>query len=167
VITVSLKDVITGGVFGPTEFGMLRSQVCEMLGNPDDWSAQDAACSGDDPWRTSAIWKYGDLEFHFGLLNDDSLALIFMDHFTIPRGNWSITLDPWIIRHHAGQREIEHALRAAHIAFRRIESRYDEEVTGLAIGGHVRLWFLRQDPDADPLLIAFACFDPRLPPMEK
>ena len=79
MITVSLKNVLIGGAFGPIYIGMLRARVLEILGNPDDWSARDAAKTGDNPWRTSAIWKYGDLEFHFGLLDEDSLALIFME----------------------------------------------------------------------------------------
>lgn len=167
VIAVSLKDVIMGGVFGPIALGMPRTQIQAELGTPDDWSVIDAARRGTEPWRTSAIWKYGDVEFHYGLLDDDCLALIFMDDFTVPRGGRSIALDPWIIQRTVSQTEVERALHAAHIEFRRIESRYDEEVTGLAVGTSVRLWWAREGPKAQPLLYSFVCADPRLPGIEK
>ncbi len=164
-LTVSLKDVVMGGVCGPVSIGMTRAQVQEALG-PHDWSARDAARRGDDPWRTSGIWKYGDLEFHFGLLEEDRLALIFMDDITVPHGGRAIALDPWIIRRDLSQGEAEQALRAGRISFRRIASRYDEDVTGLAVGARIRLWFTPHEPSEPPRLQAFVCTDPRLPAIE-
>ena len=165
-ITISLKDVVIGGVFGPIHLGMSRAQVHEILDDPDDWSTRDAAKKGSDPWRTSAIWKYGDIEFHF-LLQNDCLGLICTDDFNVPTGGKSIALDPWIIRRDVSQDEIERALRTAHIDFRRIESRFDEDVTGLAVGKRVRLWFGSVEPNEPQVLIAFECADPSLPSVEK
>ena len=166
MIAVSLKDVVMGGVFGPIDVGTPRAKVYEILGNPDDWSVGDAAKKGRDPWRTSNIWKYGDLEFHFGLLDEDHLALIYADDFIVPRGGTAIALDPWIMHRDATQSEVEHALHAIQIDFRRIQSRFDEGVTGLAIGTRVRLWFERAELATHPVLVALACGDPRLPSAE-
>lgn len=162
-ITVSLKDVLMGGTFGPIYIGMARARVHETLGDPDDWSAADAARRGPDPWRTSTIWKYGDLEFYFGLVNDECLAQIYMDDFTVPQGGPSIALDPWIIRREIPQSEVEQALRAAHIEFRRFSDRFDEHMMGLTVGTRVRLHFARPTPEEDPFLFALSCADPRLP----
>ncbi len=166
-ITVSLKNVVMGGIFGPIYIGMSRALVHETLGNPDHWSAGDAAKKGPDPWRTSTIWKYGDLEFYFGLVDDDCLAQIYADDFTIPSGGPSIALDPWVIRRDAPQDDMEEALREAHIDFRRIADRYDEHMTQLAIGTRVRLWFARPEQEKRPLLCALSCADPRLSWMDK
>jgi hypothetical protein len=174
VITVSLKDVVMGGVFGPVHVDFTRAQVHDILGDPEDWMVLSRRVSrrvkkSATPWIRSGIWMYGDIEFHFWSDDgwEDRLMLIYTDDFTIPTGGKAIDLDPWIIRRGLTQQEAERELRAARIEFRRIAHRFEKDVTGLAVGSRIRLWFEWTAPDASPFLYAFSCADSRVPSVEK
>lgn len=59
------------GKLGAIRLGMMREDVRPLLGEPDDTAKG---------WRKRplmGIWKYGDVEFHFGL--EGELYLIFID----------------------------------------------------------------------------------------
>jgi hypothetical protein len=52
---------------------MSREDLRILFGDPDD----TGGTSRKHP--TPSIWKYGDLEFHFGFRSDDSLWFIYME----------------------------------------------------------------------------------------
>jgi hypothetical protein len=52
---------------------MSRGEVRAIFGDPD------ATGGTSRKYPTPAIWKYGDLEFHFGPRPDDNLSLIYME----------------------------------------------------------------------------------------
>lgn len=66
------SEFASTGSISPINLGFTRDQVRQVLGEPDDFSVEK---SGREP----AIWKYENLEFHFGWKKDDPLNLIYMD----------------------------------------------------------------------------------------
>lgn len=57
----------------PLRLGMTREQVRSILGDPDDTGGTSRK------HRTPAIWKYEEIEFHFGPKRNDMLSLIYTD----------------------------------------------------------------------------------------
>jgi hypothetical protein len=57
----------------PIRLGMSRDELRAILGSPDDTGGTSRR------HRTAAIWKYNELEFHFGSGPDDSLRLIYLE----------------------------------------------------------------------------------------
>jgi hypothetical protein len=119
MIAVSLLDWLRTGQFGPVRLGFSRAQLQDLLGRPDDMGGTSRK------HRTPAIWKYGDIEFHFGG-RDDPLYLIHLDDFAIPTGGPAIAFDPWIVRGGLLREEVEWILSAQGIAYRRVAS-YDHD----------------------------------------
>ena len=58
----------------PITLGCSRDELRAVLGPPDETGGNSRK------YRTSAIWKYGDLEFHFGPKSTDVLWLIYMEN---------------------------------------------------------------------------------------
>ena len=69
---------VTGDIC-PVRLGMSRDDLRMLFGDPDD----TGGTSRKHP--TPAIWKYGDLEFHFDFKSDDRLCLIYMERDDIPK----------------------------------------------------------------------------------
>ena len=63
------------GQISPISLGQTRDEVKAILGEPHDVSAPHKKT------KQSAIWVYGDLEFHFGNKQMDALSLIFSEKF--------------------------------------------------------------------------------------
>ena len=63
---------VTGDIC-PVRLGMSRDALRKLFGEPDGTS------TGSRKHPTTAIWKYGDLEFHFGPRVDDFLSLIYLE----------------------------------------------------------------------------------------
>jgi hypothetical protein len=63
---------------------MSRDEVRGILGDPEDIGGTSRK------HRTPAIWKYGDLEFHFGPKVNDQLSLIYMEQDELVRISISI-----------------------------------------------------------------------------
>jgi hypothetical protein len=57
----------------PIRLGMSREEIRAILGQPDDVGVTSRK------WRTPAIYKYGDVEFHFGLGPQGTLILIYRE----------------------------------------------------------------------------------------
>jgi hypothetical protein len=91
MVSVSLKDLIEIGKIGAVCLGASKQEVESILGTPDDVSRNSRS------HRKSSLWKYGDIEFHFGPY-DENLWLIHLDDFDVPSGGKSLHLDPWIVR---------------------------------------------------------------------
>lgn len=58
------------GVISPIQLGCTRAELITILGEPDDVGGTSRK------YPTPAIWKYGDLEFHF---EQDALWLIYAE----------------------------------------------------------------------------------------
>lgn len=62
----------------PLRLGMTRDELKAVLGEPDDVGVTSQR------WRTPAIFKYAELEFHFGLGPHGLLELIYQERDDIP-----------------------------------------------------------------------------------
>jgi hypothetical protein len=126
VIQASLKDLVTSGQLGPICLGTARTLIAELLGEPDHYSLNSH--SRQRKRLPPAIWKYGDIEFHFEDATDQ-LDLIFLDHFTIPSGGAKLHVDPWIIERALTLETLQHALEQSRIPVRRDHKPYDDPDT--------------------------------------
>ena len=117
IMEVSLKDFARTGLFGAVEWGMNRAAVEQLLGSPDSWMDSTPG------YKTSPIWKYGDIEFHF---QDNALYMIFMDEFSNLNGGCNIGLDAWVINGDLTCIEAEHFLSAANIEYQKEDFPYNE-----------------------------------------
>lgn len=57
----------------PVRLGCSREDIRTLFGEPD------AVGGTSRKYRTPAVWKYGELEFHFGPKSTDLLALIYSE----------------------------------------------------------------------------------------
>jgi hypothetical protein len=114
MISVSLKNFIRTGEFGPVRAGLPRDEVTSILGPPDDHSVPSRR------FREPEILKYGDFEWHFSRAST-CLWLIYTDGFSIPQGGTRLSLDPWIIRGDLTRHTYQAALAEAGIAFTAID----------------------------------------------
>jgi len=105
LMKISLQDFIISGELGPIRLGMSRTEVEKQLGKADDWSTSHTN------QQFPAIWKYGNVELHFG--DDDKVEMIFLDGF---RSN-SDKIDLWILNDQLFAAELEDALKAKHIDY--------------------------------------------------
>jgi hypothetical protein len=67
------RGFCTTGDICPLRLGQTRETVRELFGEPDDFGAMGGR--GSQP----QIWKYRDLELHFGPSVDDGLSLVFAE----------------------------------------------------------------------------------------
>jgi hypothetical protein len=105
---VNLRDFARDGALGPICLGMTRDRVRDLIGPPDAWM-------GDGPVETSLIWKYGDVELHFG--GGDIWLIHFDDGRQTWSGNQQLLIDPWILQQGLRLSSLENALRGAEISF--------------------------------------------------
>jgi hypothetical protein len=63
---------VTGDIC-PVRLGMSREDLRNLFGDPDDTEG----ISRKHP--TPALWKYDNLEFHFGSKWEDGLSLIYLE----------------------------------------------------------------------------------------
>lgn len=132
---VSLKDFIETGRFGSVSLGMSRAQVESSLGVPDDVGATSRK------YRKPAIWKYGDVELHFGL-DADNLFLICLDEFDVPSGGKLVKLDAWIIRRTLTLSEAEEHLSVSGIDYKAEDYKPEDDAKCLVAGVGVKLIFI-------------------------
>jgi hypothetical protein len=59
MVSVSLKDVLATGAFGPVCLGCAREALEAAFGEPE--GTDGTSCK----YRRPNIWKYGDVEFYF------------------------------------------------------------------------------------------------------
>jgi hypothetical protein len=112
MVRVALQSFVASGSFGPVSLGMSRARLRGTLGPPDDAGGK----SRRQP--QPRIWRYGDLEFHFG---GDRLALIHLERFSgpdaVPTGGDCVDLDAWVIVRDAPFNTILAALQAASLPY--------------------------------------------------
>lgn len=61
------------GDISPIRLGCAREEIRALFGEPD------AVGGATRKYRTPGIWKYGELEFHFGPKSTDALCLIYSE----------------------------------------------------------------------------------------
>ena len=137
MIYVSLLDFMRSGRFGPVVLGATRERLRRRLGEPD------ALGGTSRRQRVPTIWKYGDVEFHFGR-EADRLWMIFMDDFQVPSGGSRFGVDPWIIDRGLPLGELKRQLRALDVTY---EVNQDEAAGAreLVTPGGVHLAYHRPD----------------------
>ena len=67
------QDYKRSGRISPIRMDMTREEVRAVLGEPDDVGGTSRK------HRTPAIWKYGDVEFHFDYTAGGRLFLIYRE----------------------------------------------------------------------------------------
>jgi hypothetical protein len=94
-VTVSLRDFLSTGNFGPLTAAFTRDALEGVLGPPEGTGGTSRK------HRRPIIWKYGDLEFYFDR-QSATLCTIFIDQFTAddraPQGWGGLRIEPWIVR---------------------------------------------------------------------
>jgi len=135
MISVSMKEFLCTGAFGPIHLGMPRTDVEEIFGPPNAMSTT----INDD--SLPAIWKYGDIEMHFE--PSDNLSSIYTDEFDVPSGGQAIDLDPWILRRGIPWSEVGPQLVARHLSYseRGKTTPYDKATTRIVMDSGVELIF--------------------------
>jgi hypothetical protein len=112
--SVSLKDFLATGRFGPVSLGADRTALEWVFGAPE------ATGGTGRRKRVPPIWKYGDVGFFFDPASG-RLHLIRIDTFSgangEPQGWGLVELDPWIVRQALPRDVLERELSAAGIAF--------------------------------------------------
>jgi hypothetical protein len=113
MIRVALQSFVASGSLGPVSLGMSRARLHAELGPPDDVGGESRRQS------QSRIWRYGDLEFHFG---GDNLSLIYLERVSgpdaVPAGGDCVDLDPWVLVRDAPFNTVLAALQAASLPYR-------------------------------------------------
>ena len=134
-VSVSMQDFLRTGEFGPVRLGISRRQLRGHLGEPEDWGPAPRAK------HNAAIWKYGDIEFHFHF-REDSLVGIFADGVEELRGGGAIDLDPWVLNGAALEEQVLKDLAAVNIACERIPWAHEDATERFRVGAGVELLFL-------------------------
>jgi hypothetical protein len=67
------KKFRSTGDICPVRLGSTREDLRRIFGEPDDLGGIS------NKHTTPSIWKYGELEFHFGPLDSDVLVLIYSE----------------------------------------------------------------------------------------
>jgi hypothetical protein len=130
---VSMREFVETGEYGGARLGIGRAELQALFGEPDDLSGASRK------YRKPAIWKYGDVEFHFGT-GADELWLIHLDDFVVPQGGKSIEFDPWIINGSLTPDEAQSVLAREGMQFA-VKNPFDLETVELVVGPGVRLLF--------------------------
>jgi hypothetical protein len=90
--SISIIDFLTSGSFGPIALGCSKADVLGILGEPDLRGGTSRK------HRQPSIFRYGDIEFHFG---HQEAAPLWLIHFELelgpPNGGPSLPLSPWIL----------------------------------------------------------------------
>lgn len=96
-IKVTLKDFILNGKFDCLKLGVSKSWLQFNFAEPDDILAGET-------FKTSPIWRYGNLELHF---KDDLLHFIFSDYVEDLFGGEKVNIDKWILRNRQQTKMVE------------------------------------------------------------
>ena len=125
----SFVDTIERGSFGPIVIGTSRQSVGQTLGEPSDATITNRS-------RTSCIWRYGAIEFHF---DDDLLTLIHCDADDLFDGGQTLIVDPWKLRGKMPLLELTSILDAKKIYYTGCNDQYASECSikfdsGCALG---------------------------------
>lgn len=86
---VSLKDFILTGNWGSIRLGLARTEVINLIGEPEDW------LSNAKNYSESVIWSYGNIEFYFD--SSDKLEMIFTDYLENINGCQTFNMDSWFL----------------------------------------------------------------------
>ena len=78
MLKLSIIDILKGNSFGPVSAGMDKEAVADVLGEPDDFEANEG-----ESFMNASIWKYAGIELHFWPQDDGTscLSLIWNDCF--------------------------------------------------------------------------------------
>jgi hypothetical protein len=134
---VDMKSFLISGEFGQISFPATRQDVAAILGEPDDWTAEQ-------PRSRASIWKYANVEFHFAP-HSDAVWMIFTDDLTPSGRNSALTLDTWIIGEQLRLEDAEAALLQAGIVYQRISNPILETIDLLTVS-NITLRFSSIEP---------------------
>ena len=116
---ISFADAIKRGTFGPFAIGASRHTVGETFGEPTDATITNRC-------RTSCIWQYGTIEFHF---DDDLLSLIHCDADDLFDGGPTLVIDPWKLKRKMPLGELRTILDAKTLCYTGCDDRYAPDCT--------------------------------------
>lgn len=140
MISISFREFVVTGKFGPVQPGMTRSDVERLLGEPEAWG------TAGQP-EIAAIWKYGEIEFHF---SGDELCSIFSDQGFLTDGGEICRIDPWIIRAGLPLAEFQAALEAADIGYAVSQPSYDARQRFVLTSTNIQFGFLEGEDSEYP-----------------
>ena len=135
LLTVSFLEWLRTGRFGPIHLGMSRTEVEGALGPPPVTGGTSRRR------RTPTLWKYGDVELHFGQTREDPLDMLFLEGFSVPSGGQTLTLDPWTLRGGMGLEEAIRQLQATALSFEQRTNPADRDYLEVCLASGVKLGF--------------------------
>jgi hypothetical protein len=118
MIHSSMLDFARSGRFGQLQLGLERSEIIQLLGNPDRWG-------GGETEETAIIWEYGEIEFYFDDITEAKLSMIFT-HEGFDGGE-TLIIDPWICKFGLQLEVFENQLMRNGIHFTTNEPRSGDE----------------------------------------
>lgn len=105
MLTISLKDFITTGKFGPIEIGMTIEQVKEILGEPDDCTGPDFTPGhGIIIYAWYEFFYYTDTRLVYGIQNDHLCTFANYETMRVNNKreicftNDKFTVDIWLLK---------------------------------------------------------------------
>jgi hypothetical protein len=141
MIQTSMMDFVKLGGFGFLQKGLPRDELQRLLGVPEMWGTQDKLSIAD-------IWRYGNVEFHFG---GHQVSFIFSDGDDLCDGGKMLSIDPWIIRKGISLKEFTDTLTQLDIQFTTQQYQYDEtQQTVTTSGGAIFSFVVVPEYPDDP-----------------
>ncbi len=87
-ITINFLDFFKRGKFDFIKLGQTKEWILNNFPDPDDYNTEFIK-------RKFAIWRYGNIEFHFNDSNE--LFLIYSDYISTLNGGKNLLLEKWIL----------------------------------------------------------------------
>ena len=133
-ISVSMREFLRTGAFGPLTIGDSAEKLKNTLGDPHEVGGSSRR------HRAPGIWKYGDVEFH---LTDDRrrIWLIFCDTYETLHLGGAASLDGWFFKGHPSSAVVENELNAAQMSFSREGVPHEPSAYVLRVQSGVELLF--------------------------
>jgi hypothetical protein len=141
-ISVSMREFLRSGEFGPVRLGASAENVRSIFGEPH------SVGSTLRRRQTPGVWKYGDIEFHL-TVDRRRVCLIFCDTFDRLHLGPAAALDSWFFEGHPSREAVERELLLAQIPFNRQEMKLEPNGYLLRLESGVELLF---NTGSDPMI---------------
>jgi hypothetical protein len=128
--TFRLRDFLETGEFPGLNQTSTQEDLRQTIGEPDTVGGTSRK------HRVPRIWRYGGVEFTFGMSSSSTLVLIHFDAPDIPpSGSSRLEIEPWVLREGLSLDELRYACDSAGISLRKTHDAKDDEQWWQTSGG--------------------------------
>lgn len=121
---INLLHFFKTGQFGPVKLGMTRTEVENLLGEPDSYSRSDGAFDSGN-YSSADIWEYGGVELSFATQDSADVTahllieITFDPIYLATPEKWQTDIVPWVFGSYFGptRQELKEALMEAAIPY--------------------------------------------------